>query len=369
MHGIEVCLLVVAFWLTVILVPHPALTQDEELPESSTALFNLHPDPERRLNIDYDPFDHSMMADRQEGQDCQDECDRFVGYGAGLCATISSFTANVGCFIVTFANPIHCGVLQGVMFAFGGYCTSSAPARICAVCREGFTMNMILHREILIDRQMEKVKNMQKDLEIVREEMAFMSQTWHAKQNTFDMQLRSAGHFDDVDHLLQVMSLIEYSPEGVPVDNHALKLFLDTALSPARHGVLNLINKFHRIFAGGGHCAKCFGGRKSIFEINPDFYCQTEVVTDLDNALFGCYHAFFFAMKLKGEETEKYESEFARMRKQEFDEFSRFCQTKSSEATTSKCQDEECEGPSQEPAWDSSDPKEEPRTNWKIRLN
>lgn len=74
-------------------------------------------------------------------------------------------------------------------------------------------------------------------------------------------------------------------------------------------------------------------------------------------------------MKLKGEETEKYESEFARMRKQEFDEFSRFCRTNSSEETTPPpCQDD-CEASMAESPSDSNDNNEETPTNWKIRLN
>lgn len=43
--------LYVTFWLTVILVPRPTTTQDGlQVP---TPNFNVHADPERRLNIDY----------------------------------------------------------------------------------------------------------------------------------------------------------------------------------------------------------------------------------------------------------------------------------------------------------------------------
>jgi hypothetical protein len=49
------------------------------------------------------------------------------------------------------------------------------------------------------------------------------------------------------------MSEIEFDPRfaGVPLKNFALHQFNRTALSPSRHGVLNLLNQMHRLVTGG----------------------------------------------------------------------------------------------------------------------
>ncbi len=73
-------------------------------------------------------------SDLALGTACRRECSVLASYGAGICAGLSGFGIPVAC-LLTGLGALPCAAAQGVLAAFGGYCTSGAPSRVCEVER------------------------------------------------------------------------------------------------------------------------------------------------------------------------------------------------------------------------------------------
>ncbi len=71
-------------------------------------------------------------SDLALGTACRRECSVLASYGAGICAGLSGFGIPVAC-LLTGLGALPCAAAQGVLAAFGGYCTSGAPSRVCEV--------------------------------------------------------------------------------------------------------------------------------------------------------------------------------------------------------------------------------------------
>ena len=56
------------------------------------------------------------------------ECDLAASYGAGICAGVAAFGAPIVC-AVSGLRGLPCALAEGVLWGFGGYCTSGAPHR------------------------------------------------------------------------------------------------------------------------------------------------------------------------------------------------------------------------------------------------
>ena len=122
---------------------------------------------------------------------------------------------------------------------------------------------------------------------------------WKEEVFSLEWELRMAGHFEDVEHVLMMMNRVTFNAEGVPKRNSELEDFLAASLSSSRHGLVSLLHNLHRVVAGGAHCENCFGGKKSVFELNPELYCNEEFIQSMESAILASYHALNFALNYR----------------------------------------------------------------------